>query len=247
MPDLKAYYLERELALLRFVAECDLALKDFIEYQLWDGKEVGHVLTKFARAGELEVCHRKNGMAFRGDVTWCRLLPPGLKKIGLEPLRGHNLSQVTTHTRLATHWACHADKRERMFRLEYGEVQNLFGDDRVAPNVPFLLCKDGEDTVVYRVLIATGMLTSVIETTRKVYDEFMTNGAMREHAKNGQLGLLVLCATPEKTATVREALDKKQAGTPAVSALIRVVARLGPSPDSVGRALRNWREERANG
>jgi hypothetical protein len=219
---------ERNLIFLEHVDTYGLALPEFAEV-FYEGKDFAAIFKKAPWDSYFERHHKKAGDALPGGVSFITETGKGRARLGHSKEMPNN-SQAAIAQRLPVYWFCNAEAERHLITSE--DAAKILGG-AVPNNVAFVLAHEKDGYVIYRVYVASGDVSQATNRVRAIRDELAA--AFPDWPAARQLGIAVLAETPEKVSSIREAVGRMKLGE-------RVIAALGPTPDTIAECLRARRK-----
>jgi hypothetical protein len=216
--------------------------------EICGGKDIAAVFKHPAWSKFLNHHHKKSKTLppLFGSVSAITATPDGLAHIGLSRDRGANTSQAALAQKLPVSWFCLADPNNPRELLSSEEASEALGCDELSNNVAFVVSPERFDQhIILRVYVSTTDVSQTIQQVRSIQEELLEDSALAQSLAAGKLGIAVLCETPEKVSSVRDAVHRRSGRREPLSEQFRIQVALGPSPETMADALKERRKRRA--
>lgn len=232
----KIDYAKRDNAVLLHTAKYRVTMKKVISETHTDGKECGHVITRLAKQGLVEI-HSK---AAAGRYTFLSITPKGASKAGFRPERGQ-LTGKSLDDRLGLTFACFLDSTHRRVLLSNPEANRLLDTtDSIPRSVDVIAAEEPHVCGLFRVY-RPDSLKSATNGLAALYQSLQSDPAIQKAMTAGVFGVAVLARDQKLWQQLKSLLDSSR--NPLGEDCHHLLA-LGPGVDTLGACLKQRKMKR---
>ena len=231
---------DTDLAILKHVALYFLTFREALQAALFlNGGDPGNALAALARNGYLRNTDRAGNPLKLGSHRYYLMGAKGRDLLSLPNERATESPDAALHVRLATLWFCLMGPG-RYYRLDKEELSGIFGKRPPHHNTPHCVGLHDSGPVIYRVYASAGEPRTIVRQARDYLDKALANRTLKPWVKSGDYGFAVLVETGAKCQRIQAALERKPKRGSAFTERARFVVSVGPTPETLSLALRNY-------